>query len=161
MLKFSIKASFVAIQENVVHDLSPSSHDYNDIGPAAASSVHSPRGNPDGPLGDAAHATLVTTKAECRRHFESGLQRYMHLVKSRGWAMYSADLLFAVSVQVSDVVTGKTTTGLCAAESFFLRHVQLFVRSLVACCARACVRTCLTERETSNALYSGRRCGVL
>ena len=100
--------SFVAIQENVVFDLTPASHDYDHQ--ASASGLES---NEDGPLGSTAHATIVRSKAQCRRQFESGLERYMNLVKSRGWAMYSADLLFAVRIEVTDSVTKKTSIGMC------------------------------------------------
>jgi hypothetical protein len=110
LLKFRITASFVAIQENVVHDLTPASHDHGSSGSSNSSSRRNRddggggggggyyyddadddddggSSNPDRPLGREAHATVVQSKADCRRHFESGLERYMRLVKSRGWAM--------------------------------------------------------------------------
>lgn len=90
-----------------MYDLTPSSHDYDHQ--ASSSGFES---NEDGPLGSTAHATIVRSKAQCRRQFESGLERYMNLVKSRGWAMYSADLLFAVRIEVTDSVTKKTSIGM-------------------------------------------------
>mgnify|MGYP000583496617 CR=1 FL=1 len=96
-------ASFIAIQENAVYDLTSSAHDFEGDMSGKDNS---------GPLGATAHGNVVDSKAICRRHFESGMERYMNLVKSRGWPMYSSDLLFAIKVEVSDTVTKKSSVGM-------------------------------------------------